>query len=95
MESPTGLSQAPLKHYFPTFHCGTSSFCCLPIFSSLESEFDNNHKIVVPDYVMTTLCIKILAYVTYVGKYQKAYIRHHNFYLGIFHTIFPKLVLFI
>ena len=51
MESPTGLSQAPLKHYFPTFHCGTSSFCCLPIFSSLESVSDNNHKFAIRDHV--------------------------------------------
>ena len=35
MGSPTGLSQAPLKQHFPTFHYRTSSFCCLPIFSLL------------------------------------------------------------
>ena len=38
-------------------------------------------------------CAKILAYVTYVGKYQKVYIKHHNFYLVIFLIIFPKLIL--
>ena len=26
----------PLKQHFPTFHYRTSSFCCQPIFSSLE-----------------------------------------------------------
>ena len=26
----------PLKRRFPTFHYRASSFCCLPIFSSLE-----------------------------------------------------------
>ena len=36
-----------------------------------------------------------MAYVTYVGKYQKAYIRHHTFYLGIFLTVFCKLLLII
>ena len=38
-------------------------------------------------------CAKFLAYVTYVGKYQKAYIRRYTFYLVIFLTIFPKFVL--
>ena len=29
----------------------------------------------------------------YVGKYQKAYVRRHTFYLVIFLTIFPKFAL--
>ena len=36
MQSLTGLSQAPLKQCFSTFHYRTSSFCYFPIFSSLE-----------------------------------------------------------
>ena len=36
MESPTEFSQAPLKQRFLTFHYRNSSFCCLPIFSSLQ-----------------------------------------------------------
>ena len=36
---------------------------------------------------------KILVYVTYVGKYQKAYVMHHTFYLVIFQIHFPRLVL--
>ena len=32
-------------------------------------------------------------YIMYVGKYQKVYIRRHTFFLVIFPTIFPKLVL--
>ena len=36
MESPTGLSQAPAKHYLATFQYGISYLYCLPIFSSLE-----------------------------------------------------------
>ena len=38
-------------------------------------------------------CAKILAYVMYLGKYRKAYIRRYTFYLVIFLTILPKLVL--
>ena len=38
-------------------------------------------------------CAKILAFVKYVGKYQKAHIRRHTFYLVIFQTIGPKIVL--
>ena len=38
-------------------------------------------------------CASILAYVTYVGKYQKAYIRRYTFHLVIFLTIIPKLVI--
>ena len=38
-------------------------------------------------------CANILAYVTYVGKYEKVYIKHYNFYLVIFLIIFPQLVL--
>ena len=37
IESPTGFSQAPLKQHSPTVHYRTSSFCCLPIYFSLES----------------------------------------------------------
>ena len=36
---------------------------------------------------------KILPYMKCMDKYQKAYVRHHTFYLVIFLTIFPKLVL--
>ena len=39
------------------------------------------------------MCAKILAYVTYMGKYLKAYNRRHTFYLVIFLTIFPKLLI--
>ena len=38
-------------------------------------------------------CAKILAFVKYVGKYQKAHIRRHTFYLVIFQTIGPKIAL--
>ena len=41
-------------------------------------------------YLITYVC-QILAYMTYVGKYQKAETRHHTFYLVIFLTIFLKL----
>ena len=34
-------------------------------------------------------CVKILAYVTYMGKYQKTFIWCHTFYLVIFLIIFP------
>ena len=37
---------------------------------------------------------KILAYVTYMGKYQKAYIRRRTFYLVIFLTTFVSSFLF-
>ena len=36
---------------------------------------------------------KILVYVKYLGKYQKAYIKGHTFYLVIFLTIFPEVIL--
>ena len=36
MESPTEFSQDPLKQRFLAFHYRNSSFCCLPIFSSLQ-----------------------------------------------------------
>ena len=45
--------------------------------------FDSYHK----------TAVKILAYVTYVGKYQKACISRHAFYLVIFLTVLPKLFL--
>ena len=51
--------------------------------------FDNYHKITVRDYVR----VKILAYATYMGKYQKANIKHYNYSLVIFQSTFPKLVL--
>ena len=38
------------------------------------------------------MCTKILAYMAYMGKYQKEYIKRHTFYLVITLTIFPKLV---
>ena len=38
------------------------------------------------------MCTKILAYMAYMGKYQKEYIKRHTFYLVITLTIFHKLV---
>ena len=35
-ESQKTFTSYYLKRYFPTFHCRTSSFCCLPICSALE-----------------------------------------------------------
>ena len=34
------------------------------------------------------MCAKILVYMMYIGKFAKAYIRVHNFYLVIFQAIF-------
>ena len=46
---------------------------------------------------VSTITIKSPHVIKYVcpnfGQYQKAYIRRHAFYLVIFPTIFPKLVL--
>ena len=42
---------------------------------------------------ISCLHAKILAYVTYMGKHQKAYVRCRTFYLVIFLTIFCKLVI--
>ena len=36
MESPTDISQTPIKQRFLSFRYRTSSFCCLHIFSSLD-----------------------------------------------------------
>ena len=55
--------------------------------SSVYTGFDNYHKIAV------STPAKILAYMVHMGKYQKACIRCHTFYLVIFPTVFPKLVL--
>ena len=46
--------------------------------------FNNYYKIAVRTWSGTFA--KILAYMTYVGKYQKAYIRCHTLYLVIFLT---------
>ena len=51
--------------------------------------FDNYHW---KCCTWSRMCTKIVAYVMYMGKYQKAYINRHTFYLLIFPTIFPKLV---
>ena len=54
---------------------------------------DNKYLIRVLKGQGVRTCAKILAYVTYVSIHQKAYIRHCAFYLVIFLTHFPKLVL--
>ena len=59
-----------------------------PSFMGLEATgFDNYHKIVI------RTCAKILAYVTYAGKYQNACIRHHTSFLVVSPTAFRKFVL--
>ena len=58
---------------------------------SLLPGFDNYPKFSICDHVrVPRFCV---CDVTYVGKYQKEYIRRHNFYILIFLTIFPMLVL--
>ena len=47
--------------------------------------FNNYHKIAIS--------AKILSYMKSMEKYQKEYIRRHIFYLVIFVTTFPKLIL--
>ena len=59
-------------------------------FSANTSGFDNCHKIAVRDHVRVPKFWR--TWRTYMGKYQKAYIRRHTFYLVIFLTIFPKLI---
>ena len=54
------------------------------------SGFKNYHKI---NSTWSSTCAKVLAYVTYISKYQKANIRCHTFYQGIFLTNFLKLFL--
>ena len=69
----------------------STKFCCVSVGSDgilvgFIARFDNYHTITVRD-------AKILAYLKYMGKYQKEYIMHHTFYLVIFLPIFPKFVL--
>ena len=59
----------------------STKFCCVSVGSDgilvgSIVRFDNYHKITVRD-------AKILAYMKNMGKYQKAYIIHHIFYLVI------------
>ena len=56
------------------------------------SGFDKYHN-VIAHHTRPRMCAKILLYVTYEGKYQKAYIKPQTVYLVIFQTIFPKLIL--
>ena len=55
----------------------------------ITSGFNNYHKITVRDHIR----VPNFSYVTYEGKYQKAYIRPQTFYLVIFLKRSPKLVL--
>ena len=62
MGSPTGFSEvSPLKSCFPTFHYGTSSFCCLHIFlHENPTSPSNRHKISVgPEKPPHLLFLKI------------------------------------
>ena len=54
--------------------------------------FNNYHKITVRDHSRT--CVKMLVYVTYLGKCQKACIRCYTIYLVIFWIIFSLTLLF-
>ena len=74
----TGIAQKSCKALFPLWS---------------PREDDQGSIITIKLLYVITLHAKILAYMTYIGKYQKAYIQHHNFYPVIFLTVFPKLIL--